>query len=516
MSAELQWEMAEVRRARAARAGLESWVGSAGLCALVLGWFLAASPQFAHWFVLPVFGCGVLMGKDAVDWARRRLGALDPAGLMGLLGLHFFFLSPLLTIYYGTGLFWWAFTPPRDWRDWLGYLSVMTFAGLVIYRWGWHIGERWQARRGPTVRWRIDRRRFWVLWPLFVLTSAAFAVVLFRRTGGFEEIAAARALLNPGLRELNPYFGLGWITVPAEQLGSFLWVGFVVYLWGRQGRPPWLLIAAGLVGLFAVQLVVAGPRGSRMGVIFAVIEAVIMAHYALRPVRRRVIVLGLVFVVAFSYFYAFYKVAGQAGIAALTSPTLRAQIAEARHRTVQKVLIDDLSRAGIQSYLLYRLTRPASDYIYSLGRSYVAALLVPVPSAILPNKPRGKNYEGAAALVGRRYAEEGGISVKVLGLAGEAMLNFSPLVIPFAFIVPGLLVGAVRRWLAGWERTDARMLFAGVLVPLVVRVVHGDSSNLSVSFFAYAVTMLPLILLSVRRERVPATDPATNEEPSAC
>lgn len=67
-------------------------------CSVVIG-FLIVSEQFWHWFVVPVGLCGVVIGVDAVDWLRGRLGALDPVGLLGLLGWHFFFLAPLLHVY---------------------------------------------------------------------------------------------------------------------------------------------------------------------------------------------------------------------------------------------------------------------------------------------------------------------------------------------------------------------------------------------------------------------------------
>src|ERR1700741_1942146 len=67
-------------------------------CTVIVFGFVVASEQTMHWFLLPVLFCGVLIGCDAADWFRGRLNLFDPAGIIGLLGLHFFFLAPLLHV----------------------------------------------------------------------------------------------------------------------------------------------------------------------------------------------------------------------------------------------------------------------------------------------------------------------------------------------------------------------------------------------------------------------------------
>ena len=53
---------------------------STGLCAVVVFTFACLSEACQHWFILPVFVCGVLIGIDAVAWARGEIdvfGGLD-------------------------------------------------------------------------------------------------------------------------------------------------------------------------------------------------------------------------------------------------------------------------------------------------------------------------------------------------------------------------------------------------------------------------------------------------------
>src|SRR5258708_32923906 len=90
-------------------------------CALTGCCFLLASEQTAHWFLIPVLCCGIVIGCDAVDWFRGRLSLFDPAGIIGLLGVHFFFLAPLLHVTWDS---WMRYIdPPLDWRELLGCIA---------------------------------------------------------------------------------------------------------------------------------------------------------------------------------------------------------------------------------------------------------------------------------------------------------------------------------------------------------------------------------------------------------
>ena len=80
-----------------------SWL----LCLIVAMAFLGISNECWHWFVIPTFLCGVLMAHDAVNWCRGRLDPYDPVGLLGMFGIHFFFLAPFLHVIWE----WWVITP---------------------------------------------------------------------------------------------------------------------------------------------------------------------------------------------------------------------------------------------------------------------------------------------------------------------------------------------------------------------------------------------------------------------
>ena len=503
---------ATARRSRSparSAVALESWALSALLSSLIAAWFVSQSTEFQHWFLVPLLLCGTVIGKDAVDWLRGRLGVFDPAGIMGLFGYHFFFVSALLTVWYGTSEFWWAVTPPPDWRDWLGWMAILNLLGLGVYRLTRSLPLVRSRRRTVRSVWRLDRGRFWRIWLMAAPLLGLFLAVLLIKMGGLRAYVAAKTLtFGPGGdKSMRVGAGTGWLATFAERLPIVLWLGVVVHLHDRRKLPGWTAIGLGLAAVFLMQLLIAGPRGSRMAVLLPVLEAITLVHFLVRPVPRKAIIGGAAAMMLLVWVGGFYKAAGLEGLRAVLSSEARARLSEESGRDLARVLTEDLSRAAGQGYILYRVTRPGSDYVYSLGRTYLAALVQPVPHALWPDKPLAKHLEVAQAMFGIRATEEGMLSHRVVGLAGEAILNFSPLAVPLSFAVLGLIVASVRRWVAEWGPDDARLLFAGLLIPLAVKVLAGDSSNLVISLFRYGVTVFPIIYLSARRYRVRIAGP---------
>jgi GT2 family glycosyltransferase len=51
-----------------------------------------------HWMLLPLSVCGTIVGSDAVRWFRGRYTLFDPKGMIGLAGINFFVIAPLLIV----------------------------------------------------------------------------------------------------------------------------------------------------------------------------------------------------------------------------------------------------------------------------------------------------------------------------------------------------------------------------------------------------------------------------------
>lgn len=103
------------------------------ICFVTVLVFIVLEPRFVHWCLIPLIICGVIVGTDAMRWLRGGVDTFDPKGLVGIFGLNFFFLAPLLVIHYNPDYSKYGGTP-TDWRLWIGYMGWLNTAGLITYQ----------------------------------------------------------------------------------------------------------------------------------------------------------------------------------------------------------------------------------------------------------------------------------------------------------------------------------------------------------------------------------------------
>src|SRR5262249_45381155 len=84
-------------------------------------------------------------------------------------------------------------------------------------------------------------------------------------------------------------------------------------------------------------------------------------------------------------------------------------------------------------------------------------------------------------------------STRVYGLAGETLLNFGPIAVPFAFVPWGLVVACLRRAATGWQPRDARFLLYPLLVAFALCMLFQDVDNLL--FFLIKNGTVPLLVV---------------------
>ena len=78
---------------------MTSLLVSLALSTLTACGFLVAYDQAAHWFLIPLVLCGIVIGWDAVDWFRGRLSLYDPAGIIGQPEPQWFFHRPISALF---------------------------------------------------------------------------------------------------------------------------------------------------------------------------------------------------------------------------------------------------------------------------------------------------------------------------------------------------------------------------------------------------------------------------------
>ena len=477
--------MLEVSEAREdsgfARRGATSLHLSFLFCTLIVFGFVVASEQTAHWFLVPILFCGVLIGCDAADWFRGRLSLFDPAGIIGLLGVHFFFLAPLLHVAWNS---WMRYVePPPDWREWLGGMAIINAVGLVFYRYARRGVALWERRTTTkeTV-WRLNRKL--LLWAAGcgMILSGVLQIWVYAQQGGIIGYIETftRAINDP--ESFSGFAGMGWIFMVSESFPILAMIYFAVCVDRSRAARAWLVIGLVLFGFFVLQMFFGGLRGSRGNTVWALFWATGIIHFWICPLNRTFVFAGICFLVGFMYLYGFYKDLGQDTLTAYQAGEIDPE-ASKTGRTFDGLLLGDLGRSDVQAFLLYRLSQPDRDYQYAWGRTYFASAALLIPRAFWPDRPPGKVKAGTEAQSGvGSWEEHKWSSSLVYGLAGEAMLNFGPIAVPFAYGIFGLVVGILQRFLYRLRHGDTRLLLYPFLVNSCFSMLEGDSDNLLFNF----------------------------------
>lgn len=439
------------------------------VCLLILAYFMASSKDFIHWFIIPVLACGVVIGSDAVSWILTEESIFDPAGIIGVLGFHFFFFAPLLHI---STDFWMSYvTPPSDWRPWLGRMAILNLIGLLIYRF---VREIKPSKTSKEKRvWTIDERIFPVVIIAGLAITAVIQIMVYRQQGGILGYIQAYEVRY----EEQTFKGMGWIFMISESFPILAFMGLAFWARKRPYAKTWGSLLLVLIIFFILQILFGGLRGSRSNTIWKIFWAAGIVHFWLRPFSKRLMYAGIVFVIAFMYIYGFYKGAGTDITKLLSGTSGRIELENETSRSIEATLLGDLARSDIQAFLLYRLANSQSDYEYAWGRTYAGAVSILIPRSIWPDRPINKVKEGTQIQYGMN-AYPARNSSRIYGLSGEAMLNFGVLAIPFAFVLFSLVIRKVRLWFSAWTAKDARWLLAPYLVNLCFLILTADSDNI--------------------------------------
>jgi hypothetical protein len=488
-----------------------TWFVACLLCGsvvLLFGMAEAAggSDQLLHWFIIPVLLCGILAAEDAVKWFKGDLDVFDPVGILGLFGVHFFFLAPLLHVSWG---YWMdEVVPPADWRPWLGGMAALNLAGLLAYRaTRGHVGSADATSSSGSRAWRLRPRRFRSCLAGALLLAGALQLWVYARFGGVAGYVSAVE------HQEDAFLGSSRIAMVTGTFPVLAMMGYAVYLRWRRRTPSWPTLLLVIVGFGALALLFGGLGGLRTKTIYGMFWAIGIVHFCIRPVPRKVIVGGIAAFIPFMYVYGFYKSAGPEGLArAFASSQSRAKLESEIRRPIQSTILGDLGRSDVQAFVLRRVTEPESDYRLACGRTYVAGTLTLIPGPLWRHRPPTKVREGTEALYGRgTYRERPvsshrdknkyvGMTSRVFGLAGEAMLNFGPLAIPAAFAALGLVVGCIRRWMMTWDRRDSRRLILPFLVVFCLGMLINDSDVLVSALQEYA--LFPFLVVAVGSNRL--------------
>ncbi|MGR6318415.1 hypothetical protein Q2K19_00725 [Micromonospora soli] len=456
-------------------------------------------PRLRHWFLVPVTIAGALIAVDVVRWLRRALDTFHPQGILALLGVHFFYLAPILHVMLDR----WPTLEPgtSDWRSALGAMALVNVVGLFLYRFVLSFRDRSPDPRRP-VR-QLDTRNFYPLGLLAVALSMAAFAVLCARFGG---ISAYLTLVAEDV-ERDQLAGLGWLLLLAEAFPMLAFALAAVRWRAALAKRPGALVML-VVLLAIVQFTVGGLRGSRSNTVYPILMSLVLVHLLIVRISRRSLLVISLATGAFLYAYGIYKDAGTEVLDVARGSRSVQELSADTGRDLPTLLLGDFGRADIQALILDRQLHGQGEP--ALGITYLGDVSILVPNALLPHPPRDKVAVGTDVMYGPGRFESGNPSSRVYGLAGEAVLNFGPLGGVASFAVLGLVIRLLRRL---YRRAAAEpALPAKLLVPLlsVPAFLANDLDNNTWFLVKYAAPLAIVTWLSLQKRR---SEPAWAREP---
>lgn len=461
---------------------------SCGVSALLMCGFIALRVEYVGWSLLPILLCGCLSGIDMTAYLRGKLDTFDPLGVLGTYSYYFFFLAPLLTLLtdYHT-----RFLPEViDRPTWIGWLSTINAFGLFLYL----ASRRLFPVTQPGTVWLVRRRSFFTAISVALPITFACQLLIFVQFGGI--LGFMQAFSN----EADSFSGMGYLFLFAETFPIVLAMAVLVWKRSALRSCSWGVLAFLVSCFFLLKFVCGGLRGSRSLTVWAIFWIMGAIHVWIRPVPRKVLAIGFIFIILFMYIYGFYKDVGLDALELIYNPSGVSTLEQNSGRTISAVLLGDMARADVQAVLLNRITT-ATDFQYAYGRTYLEAFDFLIPNSLWPDRPEGKVQAGTEALFGRGvYDRQNSRASYVYGLAGEGMLNFPIIFVPLVFVPLAFVVSKFRSLLLA-NGDDLRLLILPILAYCSILLLTGDLDNV---LFAYlSIAVVPFVLVRACCKRVP-------------
>ena len=427
--------------------------------------FISFNDENIHWYIFPVALCGIYIGIDVVSWVRGKMNLFDPVGIIACVGYHFFFLAPIMHVSFDH---WMKYVvPPSDWRNWLGFMAVINVFSIVIYKYSYIFF----SKNGKIKTIIINRKKFTKIAAFFLIFSGLLQIYIYIRYGGVSGIVKLYEL-----RDVSSFQGMGWVFMISQSFPILLAIWYAIFSKAKNKWNSWTHIIIFTIIFFILKLLFGGLSGSRSHTIWGLFWFAGIVHLWIRPIPKRIIFTGIIFLISFMYIYGFYKGAGVEGVASVLDGQSRIELEDKTGRTLEAALLDDLARADVQAYLLYKIWEYPDDVILALGGTYLGTLALFIPRVLWQDRLPTKTKYGTEAQYGLGSSTLL-TSSRVYGLAGEAMLNFGPVAVPFAYLLLGFFVGRVRGMLFSLERQDCRILLLPFFTNFCLVILVGDSDN---------------------------------------
>ncbi|MDB2506950.1 hypothetical protein N9X20_05325 [Opitutales bacterium] len=421
-----------------------------------------------------LFLSGSLIFSDGVRWLRGELEALEPAGILGCLGLFYFYISPLLQQNWG---YWANLTDLSGSRVWLDLWSGCSFIGIILYKAMVSLLENSKGSSGTSYVWRFHPQRFVFTMALFLCVSILAQSYVYYKFGGmsgFIETYTQRQAEQLGMSTKDPFKGYGVVMLVAESFKPLFALCTIYYFKEFKFTKSTAFLLAYLSTCFIVFLVFGGLRGSRSNTLVSLFIAAGMYHLVVRQISMRMMVLFGFVALMFLFGYSAYKVGGISKMSTFLNGGLETASSSETNRMIKYLVARDLCRQDVQTLAFREFAGGELSHIW--GRSYIYGIFSVVPAALVGTKPVQLTKEKTEMIHGKGAFVEGGPrqTTVTLGQPGEAFVNFGFLGYFGFFAVFGAFVGRIRSVFSTLSQQDVRRYYLPMISYLLILMFFTD------------------------------------------
>ena len=445
-----------------------------------------------------LFFSGSLIFSDGVRWLRGDLEVYDPAGILGCLGLLYFYICPLLQQKWG---YWPHLRDLSDSRVWLDLWASCSLIGVILFKTMVTLSEN--SKRIPKTRyiWLFRPQRFFYMMALLLCISILAQVYVYYKFGGisgFIEIYTQRQAAQMGMSVKDPFKGYGTLMLIAESFKPLFALSVIYYFKDFKFTKSNAFLLAYLSTCLVVFLVFGGLRGSRSNTLVPLFIAAGMYHLVVRRISIRMMLLFGMVALTFLFGYSAYKVGGISKISTFFIEGREAGKLSETNRMIKHLLVRDLCRQDVQTLAFREFAGGELEYIW--GRSYVNGIFSVIPTSLIRNKAVQLTKEKTEMIHGKGAFVEGGPrqTTVTLGQPGEAFINFGFLGYFGFFCICGAFVGRIRSTFNTLSQRDVRRYYLPIISYLVILMFFTDMNVIYMHIAKYLSFLSALLIFCLQ------------------
>ncbi|MDM1780932.1 oligosaccharide repeat unit polymerase [Acinetobacter indicus] len=274
----------------------------------------------------------------------------------------------------------------------------------------------------------------------------------------------------------------------------------IIFTWGILGYLK-LKNKTNFLFYFILFLIVtilfAGLRGSRVTIIFNVVNFLLLYSFLIKPLNWKKFIPLLIIGFVFNTVYSNYKYSGIEGLKNYLSTGEKASYIATKENSTLLFLLGDLARSDVQSKIIENIEYGQYKPSY-MPETYTKAITL-----ILPDKLDIENFEskrilGTEALYGFK-GDNYYSSSRIYGLLGEGLINFSFYSIPFIFFLYGV-IHLLCLNVISVIRTNQYILFLPLVFFMPIYLIFYDLDNIIFQILKnWTAPFLVFIIYSVKK-----------------